>query len=294
MNVTDLNLKYEIAKVQTELIFFRDRCLPAFLDREVDDSLGEEYAEWVREKIQAVAGQLSGWQRATNRLSDFLPLGSLAPDSPDISREEFKEFLFQDAKPSMSMRDGRIIWKIELYMSPDFCVPSCPSCPVFPTDLEKFQARLPDVQHWLMSFPVDSIELYNALCTVLPFIADADPAFAKLALDLDTWRDIVIRDSDITDDVRTKWLRRIEGYFGHVLNNSLLHILGSLANNHFLLIGDFLDHPRLRGGYAHLKPHYLFAVLLEKVAMLRQLGDDRQGLWEVSSDASINAVLNPT
>ena len=65
MNVTDLNIKYEIAKVQTELIFFRDQCLPAFLDREVDDSLGEEYAEWVREKIQAVAGPLSGWQRAT-------------------------------------------------------------------------------------------------------------------------------------------------------------------------------------------------------------------------------------
>jgi hypothetical protein len=34
-------------------------------------------------------------------------------------------------------------------------------------------------------------------------------------------------------------------------------------------IRDFLDHPNLRGRYTHLMPHYLFAVLVEKVATLR-------------------------
>src|SRR5262245_19016605 len=59
---------------------------------------------------------------------------------------------------------------------------------------------------------------------------------------------------------------------------ALLHALGGLANNHFLHIRDFLEHPLLRGGYTHLMPHYLFAVLVEKVLVLRRLSQERLGL----------------
>jgi hypothetical protein len=44
-----------------------------------------------------------------------------------------------------------------------------------------------------------------------------------------------------------------------------------LGPNHFGVIADFLDHPCLSGAYTGLIPHYLFAVLLEKVKTLRSL-----------------------
>jgi hypothetical protein len=58
---------------------------------------------------------------------------------------------------------------------------------------------------------------------------------------------------------------------GKNLNNSLLHVLAALANNHFEMIADLLDHPSLVGGYTGLMPHYLFAVLFEKVTVLHAL-----------------------
>jgi len=268
---SEYDFSADIAKVQVELIFFRDQCLPAFLDGDVDESQGEAHAQWVQKKIHNVAGQLSDWLTATNRLSDFLPLGPLTADSPKLSRNDFTDFLFQEASPHMSVQDGKINWQIRLFMSPEISTLYCTSCPESPMNPEKFQARLPQVQSWLLSLPVDSLELCNALCYILPFVADADPAFAKLTLDPDTWRTLTLNNPDITEDERKTRLQMIEGYFAHVLNNALLHVFGSLANNHFLLIADYLDHPRLRGGYCHLKPHYLFAVLFEKVAILRAL-----------------------
>ena len=62
-----------------------------------------------------------------------------------------------------------------------------------------------------------------------------------------------------------------------------LHALGGLANNHFLHIRDFLDHALLRGGYTHLMPHYLFAVLFEKVRVLRRLSQERHG-WRGTAE----------
>ena len=91
-----------------------------------------------------------------------------------------------------------------------------------------------------MTLPVDSIELANSLSAVLPFIADSDPAFAKLALDRERWRSLVLADRIISDKQRAKQLEMIDGlWFAHTLNNALLHVLGGLANNHFVLIGDY-------------------------------------------------------
>ena len=56
-----------------------------------------------------------------------------------------------------------------------------------------------------------------------------------------------------------------------MLNNALLHVLGALANNHFMAIRDLLDHPNLIGSYTGLMPHYLFAVLFHKVKTIRNL-----------------------
>jgi hypothetical protein len=127
-----------------------------------------------------------------------------------------------------------------------------------------------------MSLPTHSTELFNALCIVLPFIADADPDFARMALTPETWHNLVLANRDLTEAARARQLEWANGpWFAGVLNNALLHVFGALANNHFLLIEDYLDHPHLDGRYTHLMPHYLFAVLFEKVAILRELAQNR-------------------
>lgn len=126
-----------------------------------------------------------------------------------------------------------------------------------------------------MGLPVDNCGLFNALCMVVPLIADIDPAFAKLALDPETWRSVVMADATLSDHAKQERQKTIDqGFLRHVLNNALLHVLGALANNHFLSIREYLDHPCLFGGYTYLMPDYLFGVLLEKVRILRQLATE--------------------
>ncbi len=272
MIAEQIDIKAEVAKVQGELRSFRERVLPALFETPLDPVFGEDYCDWVRQKRN---GRLSEWQGATRRLVDLLPLGPLT--SSKISRDDFEEFLFQGATPSFCFEEGRIVWKIGLFVDPSLCSAYCPA---FPSSALEDPVSLPVVRQWLMNLPVDSPELANALCMALPFIADADPAFAKLALDPEKWRNVVLGDRDISEEQRTKRLKMVDGlWFGHILNNALLHVLGALANNNFLTIDDFLDHPFLIGGYSHLTSSYLLAVLLEKVAILRQLSEERQELW---------------
>lgn len=267
-----------MARVQGELLLLREECLPTFFGTPIHEVFQEEYAEWVHEKIVTRAGAVSNWQRATCRLAELLPLGSLAANSSKISREHFRDFLFQPSTPSFCVRDGRIIWEIGLFVERSFCVPYCATFPDLPSALENknLPARLSDLRRWLMNLSVDSTDLANVLCMVLPFVADADPAFAKLALDPGTWRNVIRGDRAMTEEQRAKRIKCVDGpWFGHILNNALLHVFGALANNHFSLIGDYLDHPYIYGGYTHLMPHYLFAVLFEKVAILRQVAQEQ-------------------
>jgi hypothetical protein len=278
-----IDIRAEIARVHGELVFFRDKCLPAFFGTPIHEVFQDEYAEWVREKIVTRAGAVSNWQRATCRLGELLPLGPLPANSSKIRRQDFKEFLFQEATPSFCVRERQIVWQITLYMDLEMCFCGWRGCSGQPMEgpeaLAEFLADVPTVRQWLMSLPVDSTELANSLCAVLPLVADADPAFTKLALDQDTWRSIVLADRDISEEERAKRLKVVEGpWFAHILNNAILHVLGALANNHFRLIEDFLEHPYLNGGYSHLFGHYVFASLFEKVVILRQLAQERQEL----------------
>jgi hypothetical protein len=269
--VKEINIRAEVATVQAELLFLRERVLPALFGTPLNAVFDGDYADWVREKSN---GRLSEWQEATRRLTELLPLGPSAPNSAKISRDDFKEFLFQDATPSYCVREGSILWQIRLFVDPSVCSAYFPS--LDPTAFE----NLSKLQCWLMSLPVDSTELANALCMVLPLVADADPAIVKFALDTETWRNILLAGRDNTVEEQPKRLKWIDGLgFAHWLNNSLLHVLGALANNHFMLIEDFLDQPFLIGGYTHLMPHYLFAVLFEKVAILQTLSTERPDLW---------------
>ena len=63
----------------------------------------------------------------------------------------------------------------------------------------------------------------------------------------------------------------VDGYFRRVLNNALLHVIAALACNRFEAVLDLLDHPNLTGYYTSMIPHYLLAVLVEKVQVLYEM-----------------------
>ena len=57
----------------------------------------------------------------------------------------------------------------------------------------------------------------------------------------------------------------------HGFNNALLHVIASLANNQFDQIESFLNHPAQEGFYTFLMPHYLGAILHQKVLVMNEL-----------------------
>jgi hypothetical protein len=272
----EADLRAEVSRVHRELVAYRDRLLPAFLGRDgahlwglPDGSLGH---------VEKIYHPLQDWQEATGRLLDALPIAPPGEAERPLQRSGYEEFLWQPASASPHVvRQGRIVWRIELFIDwnwgSDFVLSRTDegkeSGPASFGDLER---RLPEVKRWLMSLPVDESLLWNALSYVVTPIADLDPAFAKLALDPETWRTIVQGDRTIDEMTRSRRLQVIDGaWFPHVLNNALLHVLAAMANNHFEVVVDFLDHPCLVGHYTRLMPHYLFAVLFEKVEVLRSL-----------------------
>jgi hypothetical protein len=268
-------LRAEIARVHRELIAFRDRYLPAFFEPWAPDP--SIIPPGARERLDQIAHPLRRWRDASNRLLEALPITPPGEADPPLDRAEYGEFLFQPASASSHViREGRIVWRIELFVGWDWATEDILSRMrggevAIPDPVEELRRVLPEAERWLMSLPVDESLLWNLLCMALPPISDLDPGFAKLALDPETWRTIVLSDREIGEETRSRRLAAVDGDLRRVLNNALLHVLAALANNHFEVIADLLDHPDLIGTYTGLMPHYLFAVLFEKVEALRTL-----------------------
>ena len=288
MRQGETNLTVEVARVHGELTAFRDRLLPALLgpcEAYLEDRAQDPSRRPSVEQIEKSVRTLRHWQSAVSHLLDALPLARLGAADPEPDWSEYKEFLWQSTSASSHLvREGRIVWRIELFIGWDdgleYMLAESGAQPMGaaqepgPDPFAELQRRLPEVKRWFLSLPVDGSVLFNALSYVLTPVADLDPAFVKLALDPDTWRSIVRTDPTLDEPARLQRLRAIDhGHLPHAINNALLHVLAALANNHFGAIADFvvLDHPCLSGAYTGLIPHYLFAVLLEKVKTLRSL-----------------------
>ena len=264
MGEQNIDIEGEVARFHRELVCFRDEFLPAIIDPGSSPNPLDEHDR-----------ALHAWRRAADRLLDALPITATGVWRVSPDRVDFEEFLFQPVSSSShSIREGRITWRIELFVGWDWAAEDVlslvPSRSGQALDvMEELKLHLPEVRRQVMALPVDGSYLWNLLCTSLVPIGDLDPAFAKLVLDGDTWRTIVLGDPDIDDEARKRRLQIVDGYFRRVLNNALLHVMGGLACNHFEVILDLLDHPDLAGGgYTSLMPHYLFAVLFEKARML--------------------------
>ena len=254
--MTKGELRREIAKVQSELTVFHDEILPVIL--------GEP---------------LSAWQQAVTALADALPING---DEAKIKSEEFADFMSQPATPGVVQSEGGLRWKISVFVPVDW---ECGEFwPLFLDPQEMAAARERgfmmqplQIKKWLMGLAVTDCRLFNAMCFVLPLMADTDPAFVKLALDPHTWQSLVEANADLTESERRTSLDCInQGYFRHAINNALLHVISALGNNHFLSIRDYLDHPCLNGSYTRLIPHYLFALLFQKVSILQDLSSSER------------------
>ena len=123
MRQGEINLTVEVARVHRELTAFRDQLLPAFLgpceaylqDRAQDPS------SWPPvEQIEKSVRSLRHWQSAVSRLLDALPLARLGAADPEPDWSEYEEFLWQSVSASSHLvREGRIVWRIELFIGWD-------------------------------------------------------------------------------------------------------------------------------------------------------------------------------
>jgi hypothetical protein len=270
-------LEAEIASVQRELYTLRDEYLPVFLALPPGGHFPRFTPDFVRAQEQQISQRLSRWRQAVSRLSAALSLAHRGESGSALVKENFSDFTFQEATPSYTVTDQGIHWEIGLFVNMvwvrNWCLPpALRAAGKADAEKEDLLAVLPEVKTRLLGLAIDGSVLANAFSMIVPFIADVDPSFAKLSLDPETWRCLVRGNATISEEQRQKWLASIDDeLFRHAINNALLHVFGSLANNHFMAIRDYLDHPCLYGGYTGLMPHYLFALLFQKVSMLRQL-----------------------
>ena len=186
--------------------------------------------------------------------------------------------MFQEASGSFTIRENRLAWRVMLFLDWDMAAGDTLYRMGVEDDgeaVEVLLSDLPRLRRWLLGLTVEDSLLWNALCLVAPIVADADPEMLRQLLDPETYRRRVLADRRITAEERSLRLKDIGGYFLRILNNALLHGLGGLAGNHFDEIPGLLGHPALlMSGYTELMPHYLFAVLFEKVSILHRIARD--------------------
>jgi len=267
-----IDLDAEEARVLEELTAFRDACLPAFF------ATGGIQPVWDDRRPLGepdVANRpLHRWRRAVDRLAHAL----VQPDFP-LDRGDLADFLFEEPETDHAVREGRVVWKIGVGLSCNrepnayaFLERMGLGDVVEGEPVEFLNSRAPAARTWLLGLGVDHPNLGDTLCFLLPLLAEGDPDVVRELLDPETWRSIVLDEEGITPEVRVHRLGIVDVHLPRYLNNALLHVFGSLANNHFPAILDLLGHPNLLGSYTDLFPHYLFGVLLGKVEFLRGLG----------------------
>ena len=269
MKLIGIDLNAERARVLNELRAFRDVCLPAFfapggIEPVWDDDLplgGPDVAN----------RPLHRWQQTVDRLVHLL----VEPETR-LDRAEFEDFLFEKPEGDFSIRGGRIFWRVGvgIYCNREpnawaFLTRMGLESEVEDDPIAYLNARSSVARDWLLGLGVDHPNLGDALCFLLPLLAEGNTEVVKELLNPETWRSNVLAEGKTTPEVRANRLRLINLQLPRYANNALLHVFGVLANNHFEGILDLLPHPHLLGSYTDLFPHYVFGVLFGKVEILR-------------------------
>jgi hypothetical protein len=110
--------------------------------------------------------------------------------------------------------------------------------------------------------------LRRAMRELLPIIADRDPAFAATALEVEGWRERIQTNAALSSRERILELATLDGQFRYVLHQALTSVIHALANNHFMQIRAYMDHPELCGECLWSVPFELMAILTAKAEIL--------------------------
>jgi hypothetical protein len=154
---------------------------------------------------------------------------------------------------------------------------------------ERLLSEFDEFKNWFLGPSPDVIFVINAMCYLLPLCVELDLDFVRRAFDLEERLARIRSDSSAGEEEQKRklneWSRLV---IMHGFNNALLHVIAALANNHFDQIESFLDQPaRDSGFYTWLMPHYLVAVLHQKVRILNELWreeNERTGADELTSN----------
>jgi hypothetical protein len=269
MSRTAMIVKDGVVKVLEELTEFAEQLLPAMAAKNPEcfpDHVVESEPGW-RQRLLP----LEDWRGAAQQLRQHLATRSTS-QVPELDAAEFHRFLQADASPSYVIRDGRIHWQISVFVPWDWAEAAKlstlpPECR--PRDASDTARSIGAAKRWMLGASAQDSNLHNCLCIVLPCIANHDSVFARMILDVDAWRGRIQSNPAICDAERAQELAAVDGRaFRNVLNNSLLHVIAALANNHFSEIGYLVDNEIFLGRYTRLVIHYVFAVLFAKVQVL--------------------------
>ncbi len=103
---------------------------------------------------------------------------------------------------------------------------------------------------------------------LLPIIADRDSEFAATALEVEGWRERIETNAALSSRERILELATLDGQFRYVLHQALTSVIPGLANNHFMRIRAYMDHPELCGECLWSVPFGLMAILTAKAEIL--------------------------
>lgn len=148
-----------------------------------------------------------------------------------------------------------------------------------PAPWTELQRVLAAVQEFFLALSPTSDKRMGGYVSVLPILAELDPAFAAQALDRSRLVVAVESDPALTPAERERQLSVLGSrFYAGCICNGLGLILEALANNHFPQIGDFLRLPEIHadGYWSGLMPKVLLATLYRKAVILRDLARNTQ------------------
>jgi hypothetical protein len=280
-----LDLAAEADRVRAECRTLESRILPLLLPR--------EQAAGDKERSDGSPDPLATWRRVVRGLAAALPTPDGRPGVP-VDEAFLAGFLHQRADAGFRIRRGRIAWRIEVFTPLDLedwhaagVLSAMLGEPIPEAGAsERLLSRFDDFQDWFLGAGPDVCFVANEMCLLLPICVEFALDFVRRAFDLEGRLERIRSDVLFDGRERTQRLKEWSGPFQmRGFNNALLHVIASLANHHFDQIASFLDHPARIGGYTGLMPHYLVAVLHQKVRILEELSHEeserRGGTWPV-------------
>jgi hypothetical protein len=271
---TVLDLIAEADRVRAECRDLESRILPLLFTRE--QVAGDD------EGSEGSPGALGTWRRVVRGLEAALPTPDGRPGVP-VDEAFLAGFLHQRADADFRIQWGRIVWKIEVFTALDledghaaWLLSTMLGEPVPDAGArERLLSRFDEFRDWFLGARPDLVFVINTMCLLLPICVELDLDFVRRAFDLEGRLERIRSDTSLDEEERTQKLNEWSGPIPrHGFNNALLHVIASLANNHFDQIEPFLDHPARIGGYTGLMPHYLVAVLHQKVRILDELSHE--------------------